>query len=550
MEIKIPRCLEKIDWKLWGSFFLIFLLYLPLVFLNDYPVRDVADRYAPAAEAFARGDWKYAFHPRIQSFHQIFSGCFTVLFSTDGFMGTKLSSLLFFALGIFPLFYLLKEVFNRKIAYWGIFAYMLASRLVVYAYSGLRDSHKQFAIILLALGMVYIYKYRERLKGYIIAGIACGCSTCIRNDMILFVVLSFAVCMVWDVYRNVFPWRSLIGAVFGFIFSLPEFIINYKITGYMIPGYRFHEMFVKIFHCQPTCTNVFLVVLSSYFCIFVLALPAFGWFLRKKYGKQICLFLLVAGLIFIGYKISGMDPVIDKKVLKVFFRGVLRGVFLIMFFIALPGFLYRVIRKKFTGPEWILLSLFVLQAVLVILQMLIAENTLFVTQRYILPGTPLYFGWLGISAMLVWRLLSIKPEIIKYRKAVSGILLTVFVILTLTDATSSIRYLYGNGKYVGKKKQIAGVAEIIRNDYKGERFKEAPLKYSRYCSNRYPTIWYGHEGTITISSYFAKGRLCVNQKEALYLVVKSDRKISLKEFQKVGVPISSGKDSVQVWRRK
>ena len=77
------------------TFLLILGLYLPALIFFDTPSRDVALRYAPAADAFALGEWEYAFHPRFQMLHQFFSGLFTVIFQTDGFTGTKISSLFF-----------------------------------------------------------------------------------------------------------------------------------------------------------------------------------------------------------------------------------------------------------------------------------------------------------------------------------------------------------------------------------------------------------------------------------------------------------------------
>ena len=76
-------------------FIVLILLYLPALFLYDVPDRDTAMRYAPAAEAFARGDWLFAFHPRMQMLHPFVSGIFVLLFPVDGFLAAKLSSLLF-----------------------------------------------------------------------------------------------------------------------------------------------------------------------------------------------------------------------------------------------------------------------------------------------------------------------------------------------------------------------------------------------------------------------------------------------------------------------
>jgi len=40
-------------------------LPLPVIVLCDLPQFDIADRYAPTAEAFAAGNWRFAFPPRV-----------------------------------------------------------------------------------------------------------------------------------------------------------------------------------------------------------------------------------------------------------------------------------------------------------------------------------------------------------------------------------------------------------------------------------------------------------------------------------------------------
>jgi 4-amino-4-deoxy-L-arabinose transferase-like glycosyltransferase len=220
----------------WLIFILIFALYLPAMFLMDIPSRDVALRYAPAADAFAQGDWLNAFHPRFQMLHQLFSGIFTFLFRTDGFTGTKLSSLFFYALGVFPFFALMREVFTEKIAKFSLLFYLFASRILILGYEGLRESHKMLVILLLALGMIHIVKQSERLKGYMITGIAAGLAVCTRNDMILFSVCILVFCGILDSYRNSISWRSLVMFLFAGISAMPEFLVNYWITGYFIPG--------------------------------------------------------------------------------------------------------------------------------------------------------------------------------------------------------------------------------------------------------------------------------------------------------------------------
>ncbi|PWM82040.1 MAG: hypothetical protein DBX90_06470, partial [Lentisphaerae bacterium] len=78
-------------------FLLALALGLGLAAINVFPAPDVATRYAPMAEAFAAGEWKYAFHPRIPMLHQTLAGCFCWLFGISGFAGCRLAAVLVFA---------------------------------------------------------------------------------------------------------------------------------------------------------------------------------------------------------------------------------------------------------------------------------------------------------------------------------------------------------------------------------------------------------------------------------------------------------------------
>ena len=46
------KYVKELDWKLFCGFFLILLLYIPAVFLNDLPQVDVALRYVSSNALF------------------------------------------------------------------------------------------------------------------------------------------------------------------------------------------------------------------------------------------------------------------------------------------------------------------------------------------------------------------------------------------------------------------------------------------------------------------------------------------------------------------
>ena len=79
--------------KVWHLFVFALLIAALTAILNPLPANDVVARYAPAAEAFAAGDWQYAFHPRFGVYFTAFSGIFVWLTGVDGVIACKIVSI-------------------------------------------------------------------------------------------------------------------------------------------------------------------------------------------------------------------------------------------------------------------------------------------------------------------------------------------------------------------------------------------------------------------------------------------------------------------------
>ena len=74
MRRKVTAWAVAVVQRPWFYFLLALVLALPPFFLTTIPPVDVATRYAPMAEAFARGDWGYAFHPRVPLLQSVIGG--------------------------------------------------------------------------------------------------------------------------------------------------------------------------------------------------------------------------------------------------------------------------------------------------------------------------------------------------------------------------------------------------------------------------------------------------------------------------------------------
>ena len=150
-----PNNRKGCELKLWGLAAL-YVLVASVLCIVCYPVTisDTMARYAPMADAFARGDWHYAFHPRFGVLFQVVAGAVAWLTGLSGAQAVQVASILFVALAAVPLWHLVRDIFGEKAA-WGAVALLLVSDdFTRYAMDGLRDTGKCLAFALLGLGAV------------------------------------------------------------------------------------------------------------------------------------------------------------------------------------------------------------------------------------------------------------------------------------------------------------------------------------------------------------------------------------------------------------
>lgn len=122
--------------------------------LSPLTIPDTTARYAPMADAFARGDWYFAFHPRFGVLFQSVAGTMTFLTGLRGDQSCQVTSLLFLALAAVPLWHLAKALFGERVAWWSVVALLVCDDFTRYALDGLRDVGKCLAFALLGLGAI------------------------------------------------------------------------------------------------------------------------------------------------------------------------------------------------------------------------------------------------------------------------------------------------------------------------------------------------------------------------------------------------------------
>ena len=516
-------------WPYWCFLALVVLLLVP-TFLEAIPSRDVAFRYAPMAEAFRDGDFTYAFHPRTGFLHTFIAGIIAWLLKCEGFFACKLSSLLFMSLAVFPLYALMRRVYSRFIAEIVTLVFIFASQLQRLGWSGLRDSHKTFLIILAGYALVVIYQQREKWAGYIWLGIAAGLGVVTRGDLVLFMSLLFFWGIVMELKLKKFPLRSLVSSVLAVVLTLPALVLNWYLAGVAVPEIRYAQIFRSVMDRYPRLEDTMLLIVLGTAAVFLIAW-AVRWIYDAGFGKLAGWTVAAAWLVLMILQFRQPNFILSDTVWD-YIGSILMGFFPVYAVTGLFGIGFRLLRKQWTREESILAALLFGHVLLVCSQIIYYDKTLYVSYRYLLPGVPLEFGWSVIGILGMWKILTI-PVRDKYPRLVQNVGSIAFFVTVCC-------FLYDfylpviHEKIWNYPEPLVLIAETIRKDYKGPAEFRPEVNPNSYIPKLNPAIIYftgrkekskGHNeiGKVVLSAYFAKGRVTENYAEADYIVENRKR---------------------------
>ena len=224
-------------------FLLLWILLIPCIILEDYPLPDVAMRYAPMAEAFARREWMFAFHPRITPLLPVTAGLIAAILHCGGFLACKLASSLFLSLSIFPLYAGTRRLFGRAVAAFTAVLFIACPYLLRFGYYGSRESGTIFGILLCFYAAVLFARTRRKFAPWIWFSLGETVILLSRGDMILFAAFLFGLLFLWDCFHFRIPFRSVLTACAVFLLILPLLCCNRRLTGYPVLDTRHAVIF-------------------------------------------------------------------------------------------------------------------------------------------------------------------------------------------------------------------------------------------------------------------------------------------------------------------
>ena len=462
-------------------FVLSLLLCAFLSSLNDIPERDAAGRYAVMAEAFAAGDWDYAFHPRIPPLMPCCAGAVVWLTGCSGFVAAKTVSILFFAACIFPLYGIFLRTFNENIARWGCVLLIFSSHLLRIAVSGLRDSGKGLAIIIACYAILCIWQQRTKLAGYLwcIAGAVLLSLT--RGDCVLYAVFFLAVAFIFELYRQrsfFFPWRTILAFILYLFCLSPQLSYNYRMIGYPVPEVRY-GMILNRFE-QWSEFNIF----HNHNAI--MKLP----YAQAKDEAPVKTLCAGGSTTAVSSNIFGDSSPVTQNEYSVteFIDSLFKGFYPYFFLFAVPVIVVRIYRRDWKVEESILLAVLLGHAFLIVMQIIIFDNCLYVSRRYLIPVAPVAFGWSAIGMLGLWGWLRSKIPVLE-KRAAAPLVFAGCAIALLADSAGPVIKDYTSCKKNTERKATIQIAEFIRNDFGGraERMNRELVCFT-YRSNRSPLI--------------------------------------------------------------
>ncbi len=203
---------------------------------------DTACRYAPMAEAFSRGEWAEAFHPRFGIGLSILAGCVSALSGLDGYASCSLVATVGWALGIVPLFCIAERVFDRRTAWFSVALYVICPQLLIWGLKGLREPFKVLGALLM-VDAVFRRRASNCRLSTVEAGLGFTTFVFFKSDAIL---PAFIMALVFGAYDR-FRVRTWVLAVWGALALQPLCFLVWSWTGYWLPAPHFVPIWKRLF---------------------------------------------------------------------------------------------------------------------------------------------------------------------------------------------------------------------------------------------------------------------------------------------------------------
>lgn len=489
-------------------FLLAVVLALPPIFITMLPAYDTAARYAPMAQAFAAGDWAYAFHPRIPPLFPILGGGLVWLLRCDAFMGVRLASLLLFALSVFPLFALFRRFLPLKATCFGMLFYLFCHPLLQYVYEGLRDNGKTLAFALAAWALLSLWESPRRWRYYLILGCAVALGALFRAELLVILGALFIVSAVRECCKKQIPYRTILGGIVALLLLTPVAAINYHFTKIPVVDVRLIGFLPDM--AQRATENI-----------------------QRNKSLSVP---------------AEAPPPIEHRDLTTgeYLNALFAGFYPPYLAAILLGAAWRLKRKEWQTQETVLAGIVLGNAIITALLILLGERYLYLSKRYLLPALPLAFGWGGYFAVSLWNFCREH-----YRKwfpvTVAVLIFVVCAGLLYGAALGALVRNVTSKKAYAKNRAVFECAESIKQDYQGSRRGERVFLLNSYRSNLRPFVV--APPALDLSPALAGGSRVFSNHLADYIVMSSQENPPSSRWRRVAEIVRFRHETFVIWGR-
>ncbi|MBP5584877.1 MAG: glycosyltransferase family 39 protein [Lentisphaeria bacterium] len=554
----------------WLFFLAALLLALPLAYFADVPERDIATRYAPMAEAFAAGKWAYAFHPRVPMLYPALCGALVRICGFSGFTAAKLLSAGCFAAAVFPLFSVMRRVFGGRIAAGALLVYVVNPFMLRLAGTGLRENTKCLLLILIVHAVFLIREKPDSFVRYLYLGVAAGTVMITRSEMILFCGIVLFGVMILDARRGMeearvipeadpakkkfvpVPYRGLAGTLLtaGIVF-FPA-VVNHAVFGLPTPEVRYLTLFESVFGRAPSLADAALIAGLTPF-----GMAAAAKILARIFdGKTLKPMLIACGVIFAAFlAVLFVRQMLraDSESMKEFFLTFERAFDPLWTAPALVGLAFRLRDRAFSPDEKLLLVFIAVYTGVIALQLLY-EQTLTFSVRYLLPVSPLGFGWTFCGVAVIAGLAARCVPRVSLRPALT-VLLCAYVLGALFHCLGPILKDNFEPRHKTVRLGTLRLAALFRADPPAHSCAAPPaFDLIEYEGCAAPGMFFEHDSKYIVSAYLAGGRRVRDLKNADFYVSAPAAGPALPPdaaWAAIGEPVPMGRESFcTVFRRK
>ncbi len=432
---------------------------------------------------FKEGNWSGVWYPMIPPFYILITGTLATVLSLPAMFAGKLVSILFFASSVFPLYHILKPFYGHRVARSGCLLLIFCSRLLRDSAAPLLDSGKMFLFLLCVCLLITAYRQRPQLSRALILGGAAAGLALVRGEGLALALPALAAYTGIEIYQRCrmkqsssllskVPWHSCAAALLFLLMILPWAMYMYNETGYPVLDRRQLDVIQRLPVPESGELHEPSKTVRERFTVNHNPQTTENNFLQQSAG-----FSEFA----IGLSASTVFQTIYSKLLPELFKGV-HQYYIPLYII---GIVLLIKNRQWRGRDWLLGGLFLAHALIVIL----AVGRIWTQARYILPATPLLFGWAAVGglALIDWGREKIPVQKQKIIPTIITLLALIMVFNGNHRAFQFLRRSRPNQEYF----HALEAAQWMREKGKENMAKErSPIKSTQrhYHAHRRPLL--------------------------------------------------------------